>query len=90
MSVHISRRASSQDVGLNRLISFRGRYFSEQSCDSDAQGMRLVSNSSATEIRIGDFKAPCVVVLQNSSYLQCAPPKGDRVKGHVIEVYNCK
>lgn len=31
-----------------------------------------VSNSTATEITLGEFAAPCVITVQNSTYLKCA------------------
>lgn len=54
-------------------MSFWGRYFSEQSCNNDNEGMQLVSNSTSTVIEVGELRAPCVVLEQNSTYLQCVP-----------------
>jgi len=61
-----------EDVGLSRYVEFWGLYFSEQSCQSShSESIQFVSNSTATEITLGEFAAPCVITVQNSTYLKC-------------------
>ncbi|CAJ1371183.1 unnamed protein product [Effrenium voratum] len=61
-----------EDVGLHRYVSFWGSYFSEPECKSEhAESLQFVSSSSSTQLLMGEFKAPCTIKEQNSTYLQC-------------------
>eukprot|EP00435_Cladocopium_sp_Y103_P051836 s422_g16.t1 len=63
---------SLEDVGSNRYLGFWGLYFSEQSCQSShAESIQFVSNTTATEITLGEFVAPCTITVQNSTYILC-------------------